>query len=248
MPRARLAAVLVVLALSACAPTPSADPPQDDAPIGPVAPGPLTLQRVAGIITDADAPSTTLFTPGDTVSTSGEDLASEIDYWISVGGAPQTCAAVVSSPYLVSGHDTGARLDDPSALIATLTEVDEDRFGLIQVYARQFDDAATASAFLDEVTDAVNRCEGYTLSDDGTVSYRAVTLRIEPLEQLPAGVAGLHYVETVESSLSTGVTTSFLQRDAIVLSVYAETTASSTISAAQADELTATIASRLAAL
>ena len=89
-------------------------------------------------------------------------------------------------------------------------------------------------------------CDGYTLAEDGVVNFSASDLAIARLDDLPEGVTGLHYTEAVDSSSSTGVTTSFLQREGIVIAVYTETTTSSTISAAGADALTATIASRLA--
>ncbi|HWM33347.1 MAG TPA: hypothetical protein VNR36_03805 [Pseudolysinimonas sp.] len=250
-PRLVAAAICAVL-LAGCVPGndgPAPDP-VTDAPVGPVAPaaGALTLASVAGIVSADDITLSTTFTPGDAASTSGDDLASENDYWIAVEGSPQRCAPVVSAPYLVSGHDTGDRLDDPTALLGTLTETDENRYGVIQVYARQFDDDATAQAFLAELTASVEGCEGYTLSEDGVVNFAASDLRIAALDDLPPGVAGARYAETVSSSSSTGVTTSFLQRDGVVISIYAEVTTSSTLSAATADELTATIASRLAVL
>jgi hypothetical protein len=222
-------------------------PDTTDAPVGPVAPdtGPVTLDRIVGIVSAADATATTSFTGGDSLSTSGDDLASESDYWVAVEGSPEQCAPVVSAPYLVSDFDTGERLDDPSALLGTLTEIDENRFGVIQVYARQFDDAATAQSFLSELTDAVGGCDGYTLAEDGTVNFAASDLTIASLDGLPEGISGLRYSESVSSSSSTAVTTSFLQRDAVVISVYAETTTTSTIDAAGADALTATIAQRL---
>ena len=257
MRRIRLLATLFVpvalatVALAGCVDEnggPAPDP--TDAPIGPVAPAPaaLTLDSVAGIVSADDITETTTFTPGGELSTSGDDLASENDYWIAVEGTPQRCAPVVSAPYLVSGHDTGDRLDDPSVLVGTMTENDENRFGVIQIYARQFDDAATARAFLAELTASVGDCGGYTLAEDGVVNFSASGLAIAELDDLPDGVTGLHYTEAVDSSSSTGVTTSFLQREGIVIAVYTETTTSSTISAAGADALTATIASRLASI
>ena len=250
--RALLVATAVAVALTGCI----EDGPEADSgtiapgPVGPVpAPsGPLTLDRVVGIVGAADASATMSFTPGDTISTSGDDLASENDYFVDNGGTPASCAGVVSAPYLVSAHDTGERLDDPSALIGTFSEVDEDRFGLIQVYARQFDDAATASAFFTELSAAVDGCGGYQLADGPTVTVDAVPEGLTQLEGLPAGVTGLAYREALRHSQSTGVTIDFYQRDGVVISVYGELTTSSTITQTQVDAISETVASRLGLL
>jgi len=244
------AGLLLALVLSACVASPDPAEP-DDAPVGPVAPvaGPLTLAAVTAIVSDADGPATSSFSPGDSLSTSGADLESEQNYWVSVGGRPAQCAGVVSSPYLVSAADTGERLDDPSALIGTFTEIDEDRFGLVQVYAREFDDTATAAGFLSEVTAVVDACPGYELVDpDGVVIWKAVALSATPMTGLPDGVTGIEYVETLQDSASQTVTTTFLQRDGVVVSVYGELTASSSMTQADVDAISADVAERLGQL
>jgi len=244
-----VAAAGLLLSLVACSAQAPDAAPGPDGPIGPVPPSaaPLSLAGLAGIVTDADAPATGVFAPGDTASTSGEDLASERDYWSAVGGRPDECADVVAAPYIVSAHDTGARLDDPSGLLATITEVDEERFGLIQVYAREFDDGGTAEGFLTEVRAAVDACPGYELIADGAVNWRTVSFDVTTLRDLPGAVSGIRYVETVRSDHAESAQTSFVQRGPVVVSVYAEITGSSTLTASDADRITLAIATRLAA-
>jgi hypothetical protein len=248
--RAVLVATALTLALGACVESGPESDPGTLAPVGPApAPsGPLTLDRVVGIVSDGDASATMSFTPGSELSTSGDDLLSENDYFAGNAGAPAECAAVVSAPYLVSAHDTGARLDDPSALIGTFSELDENRFGLVQVYARQFDDAATASGFFTELADAVHGCAGYKLYDGDTVTVDAVPKGVTTLEGLPSGVTGIRYDETLRNSDSTGVTIEFYQRDGVVISVYGELTGSSTITQAQVDAIAGEVATRLGQL
>ena len=245
---ALLAAIALSVALAACVENgPENDPgTAAPAPVGPapVPSGPLTLDRVVGIVSESDASATMTFTPGQ-LSTSGDDLASENDYFLGNAGAPAACAGVVSAPYLVSAHDTGARLDDPSALVGTFAEVDEDRFGLIQVYARQFDDAATASGFFTELSATVAGCSGYKLFDGDTVTVDAVPNGVTTLDGLPAGVSGIRYTETLRQSDSTGVTIEFYQRDGVVISVYGELTSSSTITQAEVDAISTAVATRL---
>ena len=243
-------AALVALGLGGCvAQTPETS--ETAGPVGPVAPGggPLTLESVLGIVSELDGPATSSFSAGDSSSTSGADLQSEQNYWVSVGGRPEQCAGVVSSPYLVSASDTGERADDPSALLGTFTEIDEERFGLVQVYARQFDDAATASGFLSEVTAVVQGCPGYQLVDpDGVVTWNAVGLTVTPLAGLPSTVAGIEYLETLQDSASQTVTTTFLQRDGVVISVYGELTGSSSMTQADVDTISSDVAERLGLL
>ncbi|MBX3196061.1 MAG: hypothetical protein R2717_07405 [Schumannella sp.] len=246
---APVALVALGLLLTGCIAT-EPEPPIEESttPIGPVAPAPLSLQDVAGIVGEDDATPTSIFSPDGEIMTSGDVLASENDYWLGVGGTPQECAPVVSAPYLVSAADTGTRLDDDAAVLGTITELDEERFGLIQIFARQFDDTATAQAFLGELAAAVADCPGYRLVDGTTVTYDARDLELAEIPNLPESVSGVRYSETAHDSASLGTTTAFLQREGIVISVYGEVTPSSTISVADADALTATIASRLAAL
>lgn len=222
--------------------------PGTAAPVGPEpAPtGPLTLESVLTIVGSDDAGQNTTFTPGDALSTSGDDLESEEDYFTGNAGTPAQCAGAVSSPYLVSEHDTGDRSDDPSYLVGTFSEVDESRFGLIQVYARQFDDATIASDFFSELTATVAACPGYTLSDGTTVTVNVTALKLTPLTGLPEGVTGVRYAETLKSSASNGVTIDFYQREGVVISVYGELTPSSTITQAQVDAIGADVAQRLA--
>lgn len=250
--RAPIVAVALALLLTGCVGgSPESVPvPSDTAPVGPVpAPsGPLALDQVYGIVSDADASATMSFTAGGGLSTSGDDLASENDYWTDSSGSPAKCAGVVSSPYLVSAHDTGPRLDDPSYLAGTFTEVDENRFGLIQVYERQFDDAATASDFFDEFIETVKGCPGYTLSSGGKVTLDVVKLAVSTIRDLPEGVSGLHYVETMKGGASKGVTIDFYRRDGVVVSVYGELTSSSTITQKQVDAISASVAQRLGVL
>ena len=245
---ALLVALALSIVLSGCVDTGAETDPgtTDPAPIGPVpvASGPLTLDRVVGIVSEDDASATMSFTPGE-LSTSGDDLASENEYFEGNAGRPAECAGVVSAPYLVSAHDTGSRLDDPSALVGTFSEVDEDRFGLIQVYARQFDDAATASGFFTELTATVAGCAGYQLFDGDTVTVDAVPKGITTLDGLPAGVSGIRYLESLRNSDSKGVTIEFYQRDGIVISVYGELTGSSTITQAQVAAIAGDVATRL---
>lgn len=250
--RTLIVAAALSLALTACVgQAPEADPgTADPAPVGPApAPsGPLTLDRVVGIVSEADATASMTFTPGDTLSTSGDDLASETDYFTGNAGKPAKCAGVVSAPYLVSEHDTGDRLDDPSALIGTFTEVDEERFGLIQVYARQFDDAATASGFFTELSKSVDGCDAYKLYDGKKVTVDAVPKGISKLDGLSGDVTGIRYRETLRNSKSKGVTIEFFQRDGIVISVYGELTNSSTIDQKQVDTIADAVATRLGQL
>ncbi|MEO8094393.1 MAG: hypothetical protein ABI632_05585, partial [Pseudolysinimonas sp.] len=239
------------LALTGCVDaTPGPVETSAPAPIGPVpvAAGPLTLQQVVAIVGEDDGTGATSFSAGTEFSTSGDDLASENDYWVGNGGNPAQCAGVVSAPYMVSAHDTGARLDDPSVLVGTFTELDEDRLGLIQVYARQFDDAATASMFLDEFTATVKGCPAYQLVDGDTVTFDAVKLKVSALKDLPPKLTGLHYVETVHGPGSDGVTVTFLQRDGVVISIYGELTSSSTITQDDVDAIAAKVATRLSQL
>jgi hypothetical protein len=216
-------------------------------PVGPEpgASGSLSLHTVMAIVGADDGGDNTSFSAGTEFSTSGDDLTAETEYFAANGGTPAVCAPVVSSPYLVSSLDTGARADDPSYMIGTFTELDEDRFGLIQVYARQFDDAATASGFLGEFRAAVAACPGYQLRDGGTVTLDVTKLRVSTLSGLPDDVAGIRYIETLRNSASTSVTVDFLQKGPIVISVYGELTPSSTITQQQIDGISADIVLRL---
>ena len=64
----------------------------------------------------------------------------------------------------------------------------EDLFGLVQVYGRIFDDAATASGFLDAFVQTVAGCAGYQLAaEDGTVTYQAIGLHLEESATAPVG-------------------------------------------------------------
>jgi hypothetical protein len=246
MRAAAAVAVSLVLALSGCVGTSEEDIPSQG-PIGPQpAPeGPLTLNSVAGIVTDSDVPATTTLTVGTTVSTSGDDMVTERDYWTAVGGRPAECQDVVSAPYLVSSADAASRdlLDDPAALLATVTELDEERFGLIQVYARQFDDAVSARDFLDSFETLVAGCPSYQFVDDGVVTYDAVALSVHPLAT-DGNVYALEYRETLGDA-GHSTTVYFLQREGIVISVYGEILPSSTITDADVDAIAGNVAIRL---
>jgi hypothetical protein len=113
------------------------------------------------------------------------------------------------------------------------------------VYARQFDDAATASGFLGEFREAVAACPGYQLRDGGTVTLDVTKLRVSTLSGLPDDVAGIRYIETLRNSASKSVTIDFLQKGPIVISVYGETTPSSTITQQQIDGISADIVLRV---
>ena len=240
-----LTAISLCAVLAGCvgaAPAPSSTP--TSAPIGPVAPpeGPLTLDAVRSILSIDDVPPTTLLNLAGTSSTAEADLASERDYWVSVGGSPDQCADVVAAPYLVSSNDVGTRLDDPSLLIGTVTEVDEERFGLVQLYGRQFDDPATAAGFLDEFTAFVDACPAYQLN-----GYDAVDLSAKRLTGSDA-VAGIEYREKVSDSDEHTTTVYFLQRDSVMVSIYAELFESSTITAADVDRIADDVTERMAIL
>jgi hypothetical protein len=250
--RLPLTALGLMLALTACVGAPG---PVDEVPIGPEpAPtGPLTVKRVAGIVTADDVPATASLLIGTTQSTSGDDMVAERDYWIAVGGQPAECQDVVSAPYLVSSSDAASRdlLDDPSALLATVTELDEERFGLIQVYAREFDDETAARAFLAGFQTTVAGCRAYQFLDDGAVTYDAIALAVEPVAEAggeEGTVSALVYRETLGDSPDHRTTVYFLQRDGLVLSVYGEVLPSSTITDADIESLAGTIAIRLATL
>ena len=243
-----LTALALSLTLAGCLDDRSVEmDPGTPAPIGPEpAPsGPLTISTVMAIVGADDGGDNTSISAGTELSTAGDDLAAETEYFVANGGTPAVCAPVVSSPYLVSSLDTGTRADDPSYMIGTFTELDEDRFGLIQVYARQFDDAATASGFLGEFRAAVAACPGYQLRDGGAVTLDVTKLRVSALSGLPDEVAGIRYIETLRDSASTSVTVDFLQKGPIVISVYGELTPSSTITQQQIDGISADIVLRL---
>lgn len=244
-----LTALALVAALTACTePEPDPRPPLDiPTPSAPVD-GALAFDDIVGIVTNADAPPTALSTLGDTLSTSGDVLADEQDYWIAVGGRPASCADVVSGPYLVGSGDSGDRLDDPAAVLATFTEADEALFGLIQVFAREFDGESDAAAFLTELQAAIAACPGYQFVDDGTVTWNAVSLATAPLDTPPDGIDGFRYTETLRASRASSVTTTFVQRERIVIAVYAELFPTSTLTTADATTLADTIAERLSML
>jgi hypothetical protein len=246
-----LGAVTLVVMLGACVgPAAPADTPSGD-PQGPLPPSntAITLQQLAGVVAEGDAPPQALFAIG-AASTSGADLLSEQDYWTSVGGTPAECADVVSSPYLVTSADAAdaARTDDETGALATFTE-QEDLFGLVQVYGRVFDDAAAASGFLDAFAGIVAACPGYRfIGTDGAVSYEAANLRVTESPEPPAGTRVLTYSEEVRGSgaLSVGIT--FMQHENAVVSIYAELYPSSTMTPADVEAIADVIAGRLAAL
>ncbi|MEO7898229.1 MAG: hypothetical protein ABIR65_13120, partial [Pseudolysinimonas sp.] len=251
--RSRFAAVVgaiaIAVALSACVPAAPAIPTSQPQGPQPPADGPITLQVLATIVTEDDAPAQSLFDVG-AASTSGADLLSEQDYWVAVGGRPEECRDVVSSPYLVSSADAtdAARTDDPTGALGTYSE-DEDLFGLVQVYGRIFDDEARATSFLAEFTQTVAACPAYQLTgDDGTVSYDAVGLHLQESTTAPIGTRQLVFSEDVAGSDILGVSTTFVQRKNAVIAIYAELYPSSTMTAADVATLTATITGRLAAL
>lgn len=244
------AAVALVAILSACVPSdPVATPPVEEQ--GPLPPtrALITLQQLAGIVTEADAPPQALFDVGE-ASTSGSDLVSEQGYWDAVGGAPEECRDVVSSPYLVRTADGAdpALGDDPTGALARFSE-DEDLFGLVQVYGRVFDDETAASGFFDGFEQTVGVCAGYQLTgEDGAVTYQAVALHAEESTTAPVGTRVLHFSEDVASSDIVGVGTTFVLRKNAVIAIYSELYPSSTMTATDVDRIGEALSERLAAL
>jgi hypothetical protein len=248
---ATLAAVTLVVLLGACSePAAPVETPSGE-PQGPLPPSDagITLQQLAGVVTEADAPPEALFAVG-AASTSGADLRSEQDYWASVGGTPAECADVVSSPYLVTSADAAdpGRTDDATGALGTFTE-QEDLFGLVQVYGRVFDEAATASGFLDAFSGIVAACPGYRfIGTDGAVTYEAADLRIAESPGGPAGTRALTYSEDVRGSDALGVEITFIQHENAMVSIYSELYPSSTITADDVDGIVTAVTGRLAAL
>jgi hypothetical protein len=246
---AGVAAAALSVLLGACVgAAPETAPVEEQGPQPPTS-ALITLQQLATVVTEGDAPANSLFDIGQT-STSGDDLLSEQDYWVAVGGRPEECRDVVSSPYLVSMADAAApaRLDDPSGALGTYSE-DEDLFGLVQVYGRIFDDEATASGFLDSFAQTVAGCAGYQfVGDDGAATYDAVALRVDESTTAPLGTRVFHYVEDVAGSDILGVSTTFVQRKNAVVAIYSELYPSSTMTPDDVETLTNTITGRVAAL
>ena len=245
-----LATSALVVALTACvgaAPAPEDTPVEE--PLGPQPPALITLQQLATVVTADDAPADALFDVG-AASDSGSDLLAEQDYWDAVGGSPEECADIVSSPYLVSSvdGDDGNRLDDPTGVLGTFSE-DEDRFGLVQVAGRIFDDAATASRFLDEFLDAVAACPGYRLTgEDGATNYAATALDATESADAPLGTRVVTYTEDVDGSGIVSVGTTFVQHENAVIAIYDELYSSSTMTAPDIMAVTAAVTGRLAGL
>lgn len=238
--------------LTACV---ASGPTPDDTPTGqPQGPLPpsateITLQRLASVVSAADAPPQALFTVG-AASTAGEDLVSEQEYWVSVGGTPVECADVVSSPYLVSSEDAfdAARIDDPTGALGIFTE-EEDRFGLVQVYGRVFDSEATASGFLDAFLTIVAECGAYRfVGPTGDVTYAATGLRVDESLPTPTDARVLRYGEDVSGSDVLAVGTTLIQHRNAVVGVYFELYPSSTMTSADVTELVATLTNRIATL
>lgn len=252
--RSRVAAVVgalaLVIALSACVPSAKVAVPTSE-PQGPLPPSdaPITLQQLATVVTEGDAPAQSLFDVG-AASTSGADLLSEQQYWEAVGGRPEECRDIVSSPYLVSSADgaDASRTDDPTAALGTYSE-DEDLFGLVQVYGRIFDSPATGEAFLAEFTQTVAGCLGYQLTgEDGAVTYDAVALHLQESTTAPIGTRQFVFSEVVTGSDIISVSTTFVQRKNAVVAIYAELYPISTMTPADVTTLTATVTGRLAAI
>lgn len=244
------AAIAVAAVLSACMPSgiDSTPTPEEQGPQPPTS-ALITLQQLAGVVTADDAPAQALFDVGE-ASTSGADLLSEQQYWEAVGGAPEECRDIVSSPYLVSSADSAAdaRLDDPTGAIARFSE-DEDLFGLVQVYGRIFDDEATASGFVDDFAQTVAGCAGYQLvGEDGTVTYQAVALHLDESTIAPIGTRVLHFSEDVAGSDIVGVATTFVVRKNALIAIYSELYPSSTMTLDDVSALATTLSERLAAL
>jgi hypothetical protein len=245
-----VSAVGLAVVLSACVPaapvvTPTAEPQGPQPPSS----DPITLQQLAAVVTEADAPPQTTFGVG-AASTSGPDLLSEQRYWDSAGGAPEECRDIVSSPYLVSSADASdvARTDDPTGALGTFSE-EEDLFGLVQVYGRIFDDEITASGFLDGFAQTAAGCRGYQLAaEDGTVTYQATGLNLEESATAPVGTRVLLFSEDVAGSDILGVATTFVQRKNAVVAIYSELYPSSTMTPADVTQLATTVTGRLAAL
>jgi hypothetical protein len=253
-PRSRVAAILSAAALAvvlgACVPAAPTVAPTDE-PQGPQPPpvALITLQHLAAVVTEGDTPAQALFDVGS-ASTSGPDLLSEQQYWEAVGGSPEECRDIVSSPYLVSSADAvdTARIDDPTGTLATFSE-DEDLFGLVQVYGRIFDDPATASGFLDAFMDTVAGCAGYQLAgEDGVVTYQAVALHVDEATDAPLGTRVVLFSEDVAGSDVLSVGTTFVQRKNAVIAIYSELYPSSTITPADVSRITTTVTGRLAVL
>ncbi len=244
------AAIALAVVLAACvASVPTGEPsPGQQGPLPPTA-ALITLQQLATVVTAADAPAQSLFDVGE-ASSSGDDLVSEQGYWDAVGGSPDVCRDVVSSPYLVrtADADDDALLDDPTGAIGRFSE-DEDLFGLIQVYGRIFDDEAAASGFVDGFAQTVAGCSGYQLTgEDGTVTYQAVALHLEESTTAPIGTRVLDFREDVAGSDITGVGTTFVVRKNAVIAIYSELYPSSTMTTTDVAQLAETLAERLAAL
>lgn len=244
------AAIALAVVLSACVPS-SPDSTATGEEQGPLPPTSalITLQQLAAVVTADDGPAQALFDVGE-ASTSGADLLSEQQYWEAVGGAPEECRDVVSSPYLVSSADAAddARLDDPTGAIARFSE-DEDLFGLVQVYGRLFDDEATASGFVDDFAQTVAGCGGYQLvGEDGAVTYQALALHLGESTTAPIGTRVLHFSEDVAGSDILGVATTFVVRKNAVIAIYSELYPSSTMTPNDVAELATTLSERLAAL
>ena len=124
-----------------------------------------------------------------------------------------------------------------------------DRFGLVQVYGRVFDDEATASGFLDAFAQTVAGCAAYQfVREDGVVTYDAAALHVEESTTSPLGTRVLEYVEDVAGSDILGVSTTFVQRKNTVVAIYSELYPSSTMTPDDVAKLTDTIAARMAAL
>jgi len=246
---AGVALAVLTAVLAGCVGAPHETPPVEEQ--GPLPPTDalITLQQLATVVTAADAPANSLFDVGQ-ASTSGADLLSEQDYWLAVGGRPEECRDVVSSPYLVSTADAAseARLDDDTGTLGTYSE-DEDLFGLVQVYGRVFDDEATASGFLDGFAQTVAGCAAYQfIGDEGTPTYDAVGLHVEESTTSPLGTRVLEYVEDVAGSDILGVSTTFVRRRNTVVAIYSELYPSSAMTPDDVAKLTDTIAARMAAL
>ncbi len=252
--RARLAtaaaAIALAVLLGACVPSTPIAPPAGE-PQGPQPPSDalITLQQLVTVVSEEDAPSQSLFDVGS-ASTSGSDLLSEQQYWDDVGGSPEECRDIVSSPYLVSMADAAdtARADDPTGALATFSE-DENLFGVVHVYGRVFDDPATASGFMDGFMQTVAGCGGYQLAGgDGEVTYQALALHVGEATDAPPGTRVVVFSEDVASSDALGVGTTFVQRKNAVIAIYSELYPSSTITTTDVSRITTTVTGRLAAL
>jgi hypothetical protein len=245
---ATLSAVLITGLLTGC--TPIDDVKSLGESVDPYAHLPRSVFSLMG---DGDMPDGANFRPNHDEILDPINTQRQVDWWTSFEGSPLSCYGVWGVENLAA-NGVGSAKD--LVLEIGYFEYDYNTQGGVWASARQFQDAASAEAFLAFIETAVEACpDGFTgVNDDGSgwridsVSVADVT----PLLDLPERVRVVDENELHENELTGAWEPStrfkFIQYRNVVVRIACEVRADSPFTFDDCSRLTETVASRLVAL